>query len=482
MWSTLTLLAGCSDPSDVKADSSPAETSSPDSSGTTDSADTQDSGGPGHTGETDTADTAPTTLGALTLSVDTSVVTLLHATFTDPGASATWVEYRFDGGDWQVAPLVAPGDATLLGLPAETDVEARAAATFGSTTVYSDAATATTGSLPSGLPLPELVVWDDTLADSAGWMMLSVDGSSTTYSPPYWIEILDRQGRVVWYHEIPDELMCLTPSVARDGTHVWWDEMDMFFLEPATPRIVSSTLDGRESSVLPVDDLGQAVSEGPDGSFYYERRGASPAGVASVQADGTTATVWACEPWMADLGYDADYCKLNSCVWDEARNTVMASSFYADTAFEIDVSTGEIVRQMGQFPYGAPYGFDPSTSVFEYQHAPHWLDDGNLLVSTHVKDDYGVQVAAEYEVDDGDRTLHEVWSYVSPDRFATQLGEALRLPGGNTVQGYGEDGAVREVTPDGTVAWEVEWPPDDAGKRVVGHASFIEDLYALNGG
>jgi hypothetical protein len=70
---------------------------------------------------------------------------------------------------------------------------------------------------------------------------------------------------------------------------------------------------------------------------------------------------------------------------------------------------------------------------------------------------------------------------VSTDIWAEQVGEARRLPNGNTMQGYGQNGAVREVTSDGEIVWHVSWvtPPS---QRTVGHLSLIEDLYALNVG
>ena len=94
----------------------------------------------------------------------------------------------------------------------------------------------------------------------------------------------------------------------------------------------------------------------------------------------------------------------------------------------------------------------------------------------------GIQLAAEYAVDDASKTLTRVWFHESTDRWATQWGEAYRLPNGNLVQGYGQDGAVREITPDGTVAWEAEWDKDVSGYRLLGHFSLIADLYALNRG
>ena len=45
----------------------------------------------------------------------------------------------------------------------------------------------------------------------------------------------------------------------------------------------------------------------------------------------------------------------------------------------------------------------------------------------------------------------------------------------------GTDGAIREVTMDRTTAWELEWPADPS-THLMGHYSFIDDLYALNEG
>ncbi len=37
-------------------------------------------------------------------------------------------------------------------------------------------------------------------------------------------------------------------------------------------------------------------------------------------------------------------------------------------------------------------------------------------------------------------------------------GEAVRLPGGNTLHNYGSLARAREVTPEGEVVWDIGWP------------------------
>jgi hypothetical protein len=303
-----------------------------------------------------------------------------------------------------------------------------------------------------------------------------------TFGPPYWIEIIDRQGRIVWYKKVPDNMMTFYPTVSFDGTHIWYEAENIFGVGSAQPSVTRQTLDGRWSVQLPVPGLGQAIAEGPDGSFFFETRTGGANLLSRLDPDGTVSTAWDCGQWFRAHGIYPAYCAMNTCNWDPTRNTVLVSQFYTSTVFEIDIATGQPIRQMGQLQLGEPWSFDPVESLFDYQHNPYWTADGTILVSTHVPDRWGVQVAGEYVPDDETRTLRRVWSYQSSDLWATQLGEAVRLPNGNTVLGYGQDGAVREVTPQGAVAWQANWARDYSGYRVIGHFTAIPDLYALNAG
>lgn len=463
------LLLGCPPASPSLVDSQP---------GTSDTADTD-------TGDTDT-DTADTDSGThasgLTLTTDSEMVLMLRASWTDSAPAEEWLEYRWEGEDWLVAPVTGPGTAVLLGIPEETDVEARLVEQPDGVPRYSEVVAGRTGSLPNGVLAPRIDAYDPALADVAPYGMIGIAGGDYTYSPPYWIEIFDRTGRVVWYQKVPDDMMMFYPTVAFDGTHIWFEAEDIFGIGNATPSVTRTTLDRRWSTSIEVPDMGQAIAEGPDGSFFYEQRSRSLQSLSRVDPDGTRTVVWNCAQWMRDHGLPTSDCHMNTSNWSATHNTVLASMFTSDTVFEIDVATGEPIRQMGQLTEGDPYTFSPETAIFDYQHGPYWTDAGTLLVSTHVRGHSGVQVAAEYTVDDATKTLTRVWSYTSTDMWATQVGEAIRLRNGNTVQGYGQDGGVREVTPDGETAWQATWEKDQQGYRVVGHFSLIDDLYALNRG
>ena len=68
----------------------------------------------------------------------------------------------------------------------------------------------------------------------------------------------------------------------------------------------------------------------------------------------------------------------------------------------------------------------------------------------------GKATAVEYAVDTDTQTLTEIWSYESEQNGTPLLGQVRRLSNGNTLINYGGHGAIREVTPAGSLVWLVE--------------------------
>lgn len=422
----------------------------------------------------------------LSLTLDEEVVTMVQVAWPDRGASEAWVEYRFRDGDWQVAPAVSSSTAVLLGIPEQTEVEAVLVEVIDGVEARSEAQTIETGALPSWVLRPDVEAWDPVLGDTAPYAMVSMaGGDSYTFEGPWQLTIFTREGEVVWYRQVPDSLFVLYAQAALDGTHIWYDASDIFGMGQDSGHVMRLTLDGRWSQRIELANLGQAVDEGPDGSFFYESRSGRTGTTVSlmkIDAAGEVSTIWDCSDWIATLGEGGAACWMNATNWSEAHNTVLTSMFESDTVFEIDLDTGLPIRQMGQLTVGEPYSFIPEESMFAYQHYPYYTDEGTLMVSTHEVGLSGKQYAAEYVIDDATQSLTRIWSYESTDIWATQIGEAIRLRNGNTLQGYGQDGGVREVTNDGQEAWFVTWEKDNQGYRAMGHTELIDDLYALNRG
>jgi hypothetical protein len=102
---------------------------------------------------------------------------------------------------------------------------------------------------------------------------------------------------------------------------------------------------------------------------------------------------------------------------------------------------------------------DLSMSADDAFHHPHMSEvwpGGMLVFDNGDHSDFPVSGAVEYAWDEDTGTAWKVWEYRDPEgRFISYLGDAQRLPGGNTLIAWGPLGRLTEVTPQGRVVWEL---------------------------
>ncbi len=141
-----------------------------------------------------------------------------------------------------------------------------------------------------------------------------------------------------------------------------------------------------------------------------------------------------------------------------------------DTVVELD-RDGDLVRAVGGHGTHALTGGD---QLVGKPHSAYWTDSGTLLFTTTPSTSPEETRAIELGFDDEAGTAEVIWSWGEGEGFfAKVLGEALRLPNGNTVVNFGSEGVVVEITPDGEVGWRLETPTG----YFPGHLTFIRDLY-----
>jgi hypothetical protein len=174
-----------------------------------------------------------------------------------------------------------------------------------------------------------------------------------------------------------------------------------------------------------------------------------------------------------------DWTHANALFYDEVTNTYLISFRNVSQVLEFDRATGQITRAFGG-PL-ADYPVDPPEATFTYQHGAHWTDEGTLLLTSSGRaasgefDDLETW-ASEFEVDPESRVLNEVWTYGRGEGLhAHALGEAHRLPNGNTLVNWGSEGLLREITPGGGVVWEMR----AAGDAFFGRVVYLEDIGPL---
>jgi hypothetical protein len=409
---------------------------------------------------------------------DPSFGSLVWVAWDQPDEAIAHIAFRVQDEDWRQSPatLRAPGpqQQALVGLPydAVVDWEVRSGeTTLGAGSLQTDPA-------PATLPRVEVLASLPELQDpSTAWILGSVDELDEAGTPEAtWVFLLDRRGRYVWARRTEAGRGTLQAHLASDGRALLID-LDSFwaaFDRGAASQVARVTLDGRTEQVWDTPALHHPFAEPTPGTIAWGAWGDGAEDLVESDSAGQSRTVWRCEDYRAAVGLPGALCSSNALNWFPDRGTYLFSFYTTNTVVEIDRASGESLRWFGEMP--GSWSFAPPESRFLWQHGATWTDTGTLLVSTRASRAEECTIVREYAPDVRARTMREIWSFGLKDcLFASVLGEAHRLPGGNTLHNLGNALRLREITPDGDLAWDLTWPDSSVLLRT----EPLEDLWSL---
>jgi hypothetical protein len=427
------------------------------------------------------------------LTVHPQTSTILQVTWTQLQPSdTTWLEFSF-ADSAVMASRPQPGALgahrdVVLGVPEKTVVAVRIVNRLSGATYKSAEYQGTTGALPSSFPRPQLLAYEPSLASPERFMLGAVDGSpggcgdvfSCYYLGPFWIYIMDRQGRIVWYWaDMSDNASSAYPRVARDGAYIVIDRG-----RGGKTGVVKMTLDRQYYQFTAIQDLDDALDVTSDGSVLYDTNGE----LFELTKQGTTRSIWSCAKYFGP----SFACYSNTVNWVAADDSVLLSFPAPCVVVQVSRKNGTVLGLYGNV--GGSYAFSPSPWRLEFPHSPTLTPDGTLLVSAHLPG-YPDGTAAgpnhhafeEFSIDRTARKLTQKWIYSDGPEWAAAKGFAIRLANGNTLVNYGTGGVIRELTPDQQTVFDVRFPAQDPNAnpyfgRMVGNTVYVDDLYALNGG
>lgn len=153
-----------------------------------------------------------------------------------------------------------------------------------------------------------------------------------------------------------------------------------------------------------------------------------------------------------------DYVHMNAIAVDYDGH-LLISSRNLDEVTKINRETGEIMWRFG----GANNQFqlvnDKHGITYQHDIRPvPGVPNNYTLYDNGVHHEPKFSRAVEFHLDTTDMTATKVWEYRhEPDRFSLRMGNAQRLPNGNTLINWavGELPKATEVTPDGEIVYEM---------------------------
>jgi hypothetical protein len=424
-------------------------------------------------------------------SVSSAVATVVELSWSTNVPGASWVEFSTEGGELFDTPVTEVASeqhsAKLYGLPPFTDVSYRAFIRTDNG-LASEEGSILTGGIPAALPDFERLEHAPDAVSDEPWLMTAVVGNGN------FLVVLNRDGKVVWYRELnPDWADYLVMSVDFHP-----GERDLLFgaysREDIDPRSEAVTVgfSGDEVSRRALGSAHHDLVQHDDGTIAILRSdlrtwfdpglgedvGVLGDAVVEIAPGGAIEEVFSTwdwsEPWVHDRFYKqgadiADWTHANGLSYDDSSDSYLLSLGNIDTVLQIERGTGAVLRELGHTGYAVQEG-----TPFTFQHDAHWTSDHTLLMSSSVGDEDRL-MAIEYEVDDDEGCLRELWSYGKDEGFTSPAGgQAFRVSNGNTVLNTGYRGLLVEVTPEREPVWEVS----SSMGAVFVSAFFFDDFYS----
>lgn len=289
----------------------------------------------------------------------------------------------------------------------------------------------------------------------------------TTVSLQSGVIVLDTNGQIVWWRDLPKSWVGAQAYLSEDGTEVIFNVADTTHTDPAMSEVHRVRLDGGSDIRTPtpaghhdfvvLEDDSYAVitadmreyDAGGDGTMDTVAGDA----IVEIAPDGTVLReVWntwdhlpvtVTEETSTKFYPDAlDWTHMNGLwVTDDAY---YLSSHALSTIFKIDRATGNLIWRIGSRM--SDFSFAEGTEGFSEQHAPRWVN-GNLLVFNNTNCAEGTHsYAVEYALDESTMEATEVRRYNGDASICSQvLGNIDVLDNGNWLVNWGTGGLIEEV-------------------------------------
>jgi len=410
--------------------------------------------------------------------VHSEIGSIITVDWSQIGASTASVRYSFDEGVWHETPVQeferGNHQLLLLGIPYATKLSWQMVWEDECGTHTSELQSITTDLLPDNAPqVSQLEAMEGAWDPDMPYVLTSMDG--TGLKDESFVMILDRQGRIVWLKRIPAFRISLHPRVSQDGTELLLDYGSFWSIYDGgiNSQVARVRIDGTEVHLYDTPGLHHPFTDLPDGSILWGAYKGLHETLQQVGSDGIEETLFDCGDHFESIG-EEDPCASNTLYWDADREVLLYSLYTVDSILEINLDRGEVEQTYGHI--AGAWDFEPEEGTFWWQHGIHTLEDGNFLLSCQVEGTE-ILVAREYERDAENQVLRQVWSHGQDAGIeSSSMGEAHRLPSGNTLHNYGTTPRLREFTAEGESVWDLQWEGD-----YIGRSTPISDLYDFAG-
>jgi hypothetical protein len=354
-----------------------------------------------------------------------------------------------------------------------------------------------TSAAPDNIP-PSLEVIKDSPGTAEGLLFYAPHPLNPESQTPRGPQIVDDQGRPVWYHQIPDGMYASDFRVQTyqgEPVLTWWEgESDQTgngrgtgYIANENYEIIATVQTPDEGEKLDLHEF-TLTPEGTALVVSYQEvpYDLTPIGgpqdgkvIESVVQEIDVETGEALLDWRSldHVGIDEsdagggdptrpiDYLHVNSVSLDTDGN-LLISGRHSSTIYKVDRETGEIIWRLG----GRNSDFRLGVGVrFQSQHDVHGLGDGVYRIFDNATAGHLVGYESRVvwiKIDEESGTASYLRQLTHPELMSVVAeGGAQQLPNGNTLVNWGFEGRVSEFSPRGELLYDADISGDASSYR-----------------
>lgn len=370
--------------------------------------------------------------------------------------SSGFVMFSPDGQAWQRIAAEARGtdswEAVVVGMHQNASYKLRVGGLRdGSEIIYEPVEIETGGGPPD---LPVLSAELDTVTADGGLLGLGLAGGTN------WGVFVDADGFVDWWYPSPYESRHITRVVpSRDRRSVYLDVARSVEADASADfAILQVAWDGTLLQTIKTSVLHHDFLELPTGQLVWLGSDRREMAAGMVTGDtiqirelsGEERVLW--NAWTEfdfhDFAPDTDFVHANALQYDEHSGTLWLGLRNANQLLEIDPLSGDVLTRV--------FGADADITVTvgtppDGQHNFTVLPTGWLIHDNRRSGELPSRLV-EYKRVGDPPSAEQVWEYAPAEAYdGPGLGDALRLPGGDTLAIWGCAGVIDRVAPDATL-------------------------------
>ena len=407
-----------------------------------------------------------------TSSLSSQISTVGIVTFTTLLSAPT--EAHIDFGLDRSYGMTAPVDLTaasyrtlLLGMKPSRTYHFRLSATDGTDSCTSDDFTIATGAAPNGLPNPTITT-NNAGALYGGFLVTgqysqSLISGAALGAPAF---ILDRDGTYVWWYTVTGS-DATGVTMSYDGNYIWINSVNTPSHAAKVHRVSMDGLIDEDHSTE-FAGLSHQLTVLPDETVAFYSYGTNGCDDIKLRSpDGTVTTV--ANAQSAHGG--TDVCHVNAIFYSRPDDTLVFGDLDNNCLTKITRTGATVWVLNGGVDTGPKSWFNGGGLVWQGgEHGFHilGLDDfvifnNNTMMPAGSKVSWGAAAgdgsgsgAIEVKLDLATMTATQTWSYQALGLNDAVLGDAQRLPNGNTMVDFSTRGSIQEVDANGNLLQEIK--------------------------